>query len=208
VAAVVKYGVIYADPPWTFATYSRKGRGRSAEAHYDCMTIEQLHAMGPMIDELAADDCVLLMWVTDPMLPAGLLLISSWGFAFKTVGFYWAKSLKSKAPPHERVRDIFVSSTTHPIGTGFWTRSNPEVCLLATRGKPKRKSGGVRKLIVSPRRAHSQKPDEMYQRIETLCTGPYVELFGRSRREGWDSWGNEVDSGIGQRRWRSDGSGL
>jgi N6-adenosine-specific RNA methylase IME4 len=94
-------------------------------------------------------------------------------------------------------------------GLGFWTRANPEPCLLATRGKPHRCSASVRKLIVSPRREHSRKPDEVYERIEALCQGPYLELFARFARPGfsrpgWDLWGREADaSEIGQRRWRA-----
>ena len=77
---------------------------------------------------------------------------------------------------------------------GFWTRSNTEICLLGTRGSPKRKETGtsVRQLIVSPRREHSRKPDEQYDRIEALVKGPYIELFSRSNRNKWDSWGLEV----------------
>ena len=84
----------------------------------------------------------------------------------------------------------------------FWTRANPEPCLLATRGKPKRHRADVRKLIISPRREHSRKPEEAYERIEALCEGPYLEMFARASRAGWDRWGNEADaSGSGQRRW-------
>ena len=83
------YGVIYADPPWTFATYSAKGKGRSPEAHYDCMGFGDICNI-PVAD-WAAPDAVLLLWVTDPLLPKGLELIERWGFTYKTVGFYWAK---------------------------------------------------------------------------------------------------------------------
>jgi N6-adenosine-specific RNA methylase IME4 len=191
------YRVILADPPWQFATYSAKGKGRSAEAHYDCMSYEQLGALP--VNEWAASDCVLLMWVTDPMLAHGLDLMGLWGFTYKTVGFYWAKTnvyTEGYIGPLDRA---------FPIGTGYWTRANPEQCLLATRGHPKRINADVRKLIVSPRREHSRKPDEIYERIERLCAGPYLELFARQRREGWDSLGNEVDTGAAIRRWGSKG---
>ena len=94
-------------------------------------------------------------------------------------------------------------------GLGFWTRSNPEPCLLATRGKPHRRAANVRKLIVSPRREHSRKPDEVYERIEALCDGPYLEMFARfsrpdGSRPGWELWGHEADAPVaGQRRWRA-----
>ena len=78
------------------------------------------------------------------------------------------------------------------VGLGYWTRANSEVCLLATKGKPKRLNADVRQAILEPRREHSRKPDCTYQRIERLVAGPYLELFARTQRPGWTAWGNEV----------------
>ena len=182
------YGVILADPPWTFATYSRKGKGRSAEAHYDCMSLAGIKALP--VAHWAAPDCALFLWATDPALPQALEVIDAWGFTYRTVAFTWAKTTKDGAG--------------FPIGCGYWTRANPEQCLLATRGKPQRLSRSVPQLILAPRREHSRKPDEVYGRIETLVSGPYLELFGRVRRAGWNSWGNEVEIGPAKRRWASN----
>lgn len=194
-----KYKVIYADPPWTFTTYSAKGKGRSAEAHYPCMSFDEIRSI-PVAD-WAAPDSVLLLWVTDPLLPKGLELIDAWGFTYKTVGFYWAKLKKSADAVQLDEHSFFA-------GLGYWTRANPEQCLLATRGSPKRIAKDVRRLIVSPRREHSRKPDQVYGRIERLAPGPYLELFARGRRAGWDTWGNQVglfDRGpVTTRRWPSD----
>jgi N6-adenosine-specific RNA methylase IME4 len=191
------YRVIYADPPWTFATYSRKGKGRSAEAYYDCMSLAEIKAL-PVAD-WAADDCVLLLWTTDPLLPLAFDVIGSWGFTCKTVGFYWAKLNKSASKPVSDDRSFFT-------GLGFWTRANPEICLLATRGHPRRRSANVKKLILSPRREHSRKPDEAYQRIEALCHGPYLEMFARSAQPGWDVLSEKglSASPITPRRWASN----
>src|SRR5512134_3700652 len=192
------YRVIYADPPWTFATYSRKGKGRSPEAHYDCMTLADIKAL-PVAD-WAADDCVLLLWTTDPLLEKAFDVIRAWGFTYKTVGFYWAKLNKGSGGATLDEKSFFT-------GLGFWTRANPEPCLLATRGHPKRRSADVRKLVVSSRREHSRKPEEVYERISALCDGPYLEMFARSSRPGWDTWGSEAglfDGGAAPvRRWRS-----
>jgi N6-adenosine-specific RNA methylase IME4 len=79
------------------------------------------------------------------------------------------------------------------MGSGYWTRANSEVCLLATRGNPKRLDAGVRQAIVEPRRQHSRKPDCVHDRIERLVAGPYLELFARQRRPNWDCWGNQTD---------------
>lgn len=82
-------------------------------------------------------------------------------------------------------------------GMGFWTRSNTEICLLAKRGKPKRNSAGVHQLIISPIERHSKKPDEARTKIELLMGDvPRIELFARQKSEGWDVWGNEVESDI------------
>jgi N6-adenosine-specific RNA methylase IME4 len=186
-----RYGLIYADPPWTFATYSRKGKGRSAEAHYDCMTLDDVKAVP--VSDWAAQDAILLMWATDPLLDKAMDVIRAWGFTYKTVGFYWVKQNASSA-------GFFT-------GMGFWTRANPEPCLLATRGRPKRKSADVRKLVVAPRREHSRKPDEIYGHIERLAGGPYLEMFARSSRPNWDAWGMQArlfDAGpVKTRRWTS-----
>ena len=177
------YPVIYADPPWRFYNYSKKGEGRNAVSHYDCLSLDQLVRLP--IRNVTAPNCTLFLWATDPLLPQALNVIQAWGFAYKTVGFYWAK-LNKNADPSWFSRDDFFT------GLGYWTRGNVEQCLLATRGKPKRISKGVKKLCVSQRREHSRKPDEIYERIESLVEGPYLELFSRTTRNGWDHWGNET----------------
>jgi N6-adenosine-specific RNA methylase IME4 len=172
------FGCLYADPPWQFLSRSAKGRGRSADRHYNIMTLDDIKAMP--VESVAAKHSVLLMWTTDPMLVNALAVMAAWGFTYKTTGFVWAKTGKKPG--------------SFPIGLGFWTRANPEIVLLGTRGKPKRISAGVPKLIISPRRAHSQKPDETHGMIERLCAGPYLELFARRRVKGWTCWGDELDA--------------
>ena len=184
-----RYRTIYADPPWYFRNFSAKGEGRNAVSHYKCMSVEDICRLP--VSDFAEKDCVLFLWAIDPMLPEALKVIEAWGFAFKTVGFYWAKTNKRANPEQLTEEDFF-------CGLGYWTRANVEQCLLATRGKPSRLARNVRRLVVQKRREHSRKPEEVYQRIERLTEGPYLELFGRQSRPNWDSWGNEValfDSG-------------
>jgi len=172
-----KYKVIYADPPWYFKSYSQKGEGRNATKHYNCM--EWLDLLQLPVYNLRADEgTVLLLWVTDPFLEKAFTLIERWGFKYKTVAFTWAKTNK-KSPGFFK-------------GLGYWTRANPEMCLLCTFRNPKRVDRNVDQLIVSKLREHSRKPDEIYSRIEKLVKGPYIELFARNTRKGWDSWGNQV----------------
>ena len=177
-----RYGVIYADPPWSFKNYSEKGTGRNAVAHYQCMDFAILAALEPQ--RCAAKDCVLFLWATDPLLPKALELIEAWGFTYKTVGFYWAKTNK-RAKLDELSPDDFFT------GLGYWSRANVEQCLLATRGSPPRMAKDVKRLVISPRREHSRKPDEVFTRIERLARGPYLEMFARESRPGWDAWGDQ-----------------
>lgn len=166
-----RYGAILCDPPWAFKTYSGKHTTahRSADEPYATMTAEQLYHL----EIPAADNCALFMWVVDAHLPDALVLGSGWGFEYKTLAFVWNKGDR--------------------IGMGYWTRKQAEICLLFTRGKPKRVSKAVRQIITSPRREHSRKPDEQYARIEALVSGPYLEMFARQTRKGWASWGLEVN---------------
>ena len=107
-----------------------------------------------------------------------------------------------------RLFDLIRVERSFFTGLGYWTRANPEMCLLGTRGSPKRLAKDVRRLVVTPRREHSRKPDEVYDRIERLAAGPYLEVFAREGRPGWDAWGNQAglfDGGaVATRKWPSD----
>lgn len=168
-----KYNIIYADPPWS---YKDKKCNGNCEAHYSTMSIEDICNLP--IDKLAEKDSVLFLWVTYPMLQEGLKVIKAWGFKYKTIGFQWIKQNKSG-------KGFF-------FGLGRWTRGNTECCLIAVKGKPKRKSNCVSQLILSPLQIHSKKPDIVREKIvELIGDLPRVELFAREHIEGWDCWGNE-----------------
>ena len=162
------YGAILADPPWDFRAWSDKGKGRSP--NYPTMVFESLFSL-PVADK-AAPDAALFLWTVDSHLQTALTLIDAWGFIYKTIAFIWVKP---------------------SIGMGYWSRKEAEVCLLATRGKPKRLHADVRQVISAPRREHSRKPDQIYASIERLVGGPYLEMFARQRWPGWDQYGDQVD---------------
>jgi len=179
--AMEKFSIIYADPAWFYRAWHRKGVGRTAESHYPTMNVKEICAL-PVAD-IAAKDSALFLWATYACLPEAFEVIKAWGFTYKTVAFTWVKTCR-KSPGY------FMS-------LGHWTRANAEICLLATKGHPRRISKSVRQLIVSPVRQHSQKPDEARARIVELMGGlPRIELFAREKAEGWSVWGNEVDSDI------------
>ena len=172
-----RYQIIYADPPWNKGAVTRR---KNKPPHYSLMSLEEIKILP--IKRIVRENCILFLWVIDTQLFDGLEVISSWGFVYKTVGFTWIKKTKKD-------KDSF--------GMGSWTRKNPEMCLIATKGKPKRINAGVRQLQYHLIREHSQKPDEIKNEIIRLVGDlPRIELFAREKTEGWDVWSNEVESDI------------
>lgn len=173
-----KYSIIYADPPWNYkdkrTDYKISG---GATKHYKTMNLEELKELGKIIQNIAAEDCMLFMWATFPNLIEALKTIKAWGFTYKTLGFSWIKTNKKNGKPF--------------FGIGFYTKSNCEVCLLAIKGKPSnlKISNYVSSCIISERREHSRKPDEARDRIvELVGEIPKIELFARQEVKGWDCW--------------------
>lgn len=161
--------------------YSEKGLGRSAENHYPTMSLEDIKNLP--INNLADKNCALFMWTTIPLLKDSFSVLDSWGFEYKSIAFAWIKLNKK--------------SDTLFWGMGHWTRSNAELCILATKGHPKRKSAKVHQVIMSHIQQHSKKPDEARERIiELIGDLPRIELFAREKKDGWDSWGNEIECDI------------
>lgn len=171
-----KYQIIYADPPWSYNDKALSGN-RGAICKYPVQSLDWIESLP--VKDLADKDCVLFLWVTMPKLNECWNIIPLWGFTYKTVAFTWIKKNK-------KTDSLF-------WGMGSWTRANAEVCLLATRGKPRRVSASVHSVIESPISEHSKKPNIVRNRIVELCGDiPRIELFARQKLEGWDSWGNEV----------------
>lgn len=178
------YSVIVGDPPLRFKTFdnrttvaARATKDKPEKVHYRTMSTPEILALP--VGDLAAKDAVLLLWVSGVFLETGFRIIDAWKFRFKTVAFVWTKI------------DLTRPNPTPAIGQGFWTRSNAELCLLATRGHPKRLHADVSQIVLEPRRQHSRKPD-IYDRIERLLPGPYVEIFARRTRPEWASWGDQT----------------
>lgn len=170
-----KYKIIYADPPWRYQ--DRTPPQGAAESHYETMKLEDICNLP--ISDITEDDCVLFIWATYPLLPEALKVIESWGFTYKSVAFTWVKQNKSG-------NGFF-------FGLGRWTRGNPEICLLAVKGKPKRVSASVANLTIAPLTKHSQKPQLIRDKIiELIGYESRIELFARNATDGWDVWGNEV----------------
>lgn len=166
-----RYGVIYADPEWPFATWSEAGRDRSADNHYPTSLVPVIASRD--VAAIAAPDCALFLWITRPMLPAGLLVLEAWGFGYVTC-WDWDKLVE---------------------GTGYWCRDRSEILLLGTRGQVPCPAPGTQwpSLVAERKREHSRKPDWAYEMIEAYFPRlPKIELNARARRAGWDAWGFEA----------------
>lgn len=169
-----KFGVIYADPEWRFEPYSRaSGLDRAADNHYPTSDIADIAARD--VAAIAADDCVLFLWATAPMLEQALHVLRAWGFAYKS-HFIWAKDR---------------------IGTGYWSRNKHELLLVGTRRDIPAPAMGTQwnSLIDAPVGAHSAKPEKFLELIEAYFpTLPKIELNRRGpARPGWAAWGNEAE---------------
>lgn len=170
-----RYGVIYADPEWRFEVYSREtGMDRAADNHYPTSSVEEICSR-PVAD-IAADDCVLFLWATVPMLPDALRVMDAWDFQYKS-HCIWAKDR---------------------IGTGYWFRNQHELLLIGTRGNVPAPAMGtqIASLVDAPVGRHSEKPVEFYELIEGYFPNlPKIELNARAARPGWDAWGYEAPIG-------------
>lgn len=188
------------DAPWEFEHWSDKGQGKAPQNHYDCLSLEEICALP--VSALLADDAAVFSWMTWPLMMHWPTVIKAWGLEYAGLAWEWIK--------------FNPKTGKYAFGGGYGTRKNLEPCLLLTKGNPQLRRpivsdmlgeavipSGVRSVrdfieampmdaIRAPRRKHSQKPDEQYDRIETMFEGPYVELFSRANREGWVAFGNQV----------------
>ncbi len=170
---LARYSIIYADPPWRYNDNRCSG---AAEDHYQTMSLENIKNMP--VNAITNANCTLFMWATYPLLPEALQVIEAWGFKYKTVAFTWVKLNKN--------------GFGHFLGLGRWTGGNPEICLLATKGKPQRLNANVANLTLAPLGRHSAKPTIIKEKIVQLMGYlPRLELFAREQGGGWSVWGND-----------------
>lgn len=171
------YDLIMADPPWLYKLFSEKGENKSAQKHYRCLPLDEIKRF-PVAD-LAAKDCLLMMWGTNPMLLQQLEVLPAWGFEYVSL-LTWNKITNN---PDKRVQFF---------GTGYVLRSSSEQIIIAKRGKPKT-TKSVRSSFDGVVRQHSEKPEEAFAVAEKLMPrARRAELFSRTNRDGWESWGDQV----------------
>lgn len=162
------FDLIFADCPWHFTTRSPKGGKKSPQAQYATMTLADIAALP--VSDLAAEDCLLWLWGTAPLLDEQISIVKAWGFTFKSAGAWNKKRW----------------------GTGYLWRSKCEFILLGTRGKPKINGASIPNLIEECATVHSRKPDASYIVAEKMMPDARrVELFSRTDRPGWTTWGHE-----------------
>lgn len=181
-----KYQIILADPPWKYRQGKSMGTNfeGAADAHYPCMDYKDICKLP--IKEISDNKCILFMWATFPMLREALEVIKEWGFEYKTNAFTWLKTY-----PNQTLKMVF--------GVGYYTKSNAEVCLLATKGDAHKlvKNNSVSQMIITPKTKHSEKPREARSKIIQLVGDlPRIELFARASKKvenGWVNVGDSVD---------------
>lgn len=167
------YDLISADPAWSFETYSEKGQGKSAQAHYRCMPLDQIKRLP--VAQLAAPDCLLILWATAPMLLHALQVVDAWSFRYLTHGVWVKKTATGKTC----------------FGTGYHLRNAHEIFIFGAIGSPKT-ANDVPSVIEGLRREHSRKPEEAFAAAEQLMPNARrIELFSRQKRPGWDNWGDQ-----------------
>jgi len=168
------YRTILADPPWSYRNKRTGGSMTSGSlSKYPTLSLQEICNL-PVRDIAHKDSC-LFLWATVPLLPDCLHVMQEWGFEYKTAVF-WRKIMS--------------------LGMGFWFRGQVELCLFGIKGDIHAFRCQKPNFIQSKVRLHSQKPDEFYELIEHITPPPRIELFARSKRNGWDSWGNQVKSDI------------
>jgi N6-adenosine-specific RNA methylase IME4 len=174
------YATILADPPWQF----RNRTGKMAPEHrrllrYPTMKLPEIVELP--VAGLAAPRAHLYLWVPNALLEEGLRVLAAWGFTYKA-NLVWCKVRKDGGPDGR--------------GVGFYFRNVTELVLFGVRGSMRTLPPGRRQVnfLATRKREHSRKPDEIYDLIEACSPGPYLELFARFRRPGWDQWGNELES--------------
>ena len=173
------YGTVICDPPWS---YNNAGCRGAAANQYETQTDDWLAELD--IPRVMAAESALFLWATWPKLNIAFDLLNEWGLEYVT-GLPWIK-VDSVA------QDLFDGIRVGvPYGIGFWVRGASEPLLIARRGHVSARSDFIG--LLSPNLQHSRKPDSVYQLAE-LLPGPRLEIFARRRRNGWDSWGNEVES--------------
>ena len=177
-----RFGAILADPPWQFQNKTGKvAPGHKRLARYDTLTLPEIMAL-PVAD-IAAPTSHLYMWVPNALLPDGLAVMKAWGFTYKS-NLVWHKIRKDGGSDGR--------------GVGFYFRNVTELLLFGVRGKNARTLAPGRRqvnFLATRKREHSRKPDEQYALIEACSPGPFLELFARGLRDGWQCWGAEADEG-------------
>lgn len=169
-----QYQLIYADPPWQYRNKNTGGSMNSgADKKYQVMSLPDICNL-PIFD-ITDKNCALFLWTTTPMLPDAFKVMRSWGFEYKTA-LYWRKIMS--------------------LGLGFWYRGQVELVLLGIKGKLKAFRLQKANFIQTKALRHSEKPVEMRRLIEATGLMPRIELFARQKVDGWDVWGNEVESDI------------
>lgn len=175
-----KFGTILIDPPWRFSNRTGKvGPEHKRLYRYKTMSFEEIAQLP--IGELALPKSHLYLWCPNALLLEALTIMKRWGFTYKT-NIVWYKVRKDGGPDGR--------------GVGFYFRNVTELLLFGVKGKLRTLKPGRTQvnILITRKREHSRKPEEVYDLIERCSPEPYLELFARERVPRWEQWGDELDT--------------
>ena len=203
----MKYDVVLADPPWPFKAWKGKA-SRTSDSHYEVMTMKDIADL--KVRGLVNGNAALFLWTPASLLTEAIVVMNSWGFIYKTIGFAWVKLSRKELSPSAMIKavtdgdDKALELVRHGgkwhrphFGMGHYSRQGVELCLLGTRGSMPVTDKAVRQVVFAPVGGHSEKPPEVHAKIERLYPkARRLELFARAGREGWYVWGNEAPNPV------------
>ena len=166
-----KFRVLVVDPHWSYGRSSDPGHRGACP--YAAMSLDEIRALP--IGDWAHEDSILWLWATNAFVLETPTFLNEWGFEQKTI-LTWTKTR---------------------FGTGDWLRGQTEQCLMAIKGQPTVNLTNQSTALFAPAGKHSEKPEEFYQLVEGLCPGSKLDVFARERRDGWESYGHEVQPRAG-----------
>lgn len=182
------YKTLMVDPPWAYDD-DMPGPGRGSNSHYDTLHYGTVLGMAPQIRKVTASSAHLYLWTTNSFMQEAMEIAEAWGFDQKTI-ITWVKVKdEPRGLPHERDEPVEIEER---IGMGHYLRNVTEHILFCAKGNRSTSRNDVPNVFFAERDQHSAKPDKAYSLAKELSSEPMLDMFSRTKRAGWDVWGDET----------------